>query len=92
MHGYEKGSRVSAGIARDDRIMIDGELVTIARRHKTGWPICHPYAIALENMPCGLRTYSCKSAMAVRAPTRMNGPSGRWLVRFALCAAMRATP
>jgi len=56
MHGYEKGSRVSAGIARDDRIMIDGVLVTIARRHKTGWPICHPYAIALENMPCGLRT------------------------------------
>ena len=28
-HGYEKGSRMSTDIAKDDRILVDGELVTV---------------------------------------------------------------
>jgi hypothetical protein len=30
--------------------------------------------------------------MAASAPASMNGPSGNWLVRLALCAAMSAPP
>ena len=56
------------------------------------WHICHPYVIALENMPRGLRTYKVQCAMAASVPMRMNGPSGRWLVRVARCRASSPPP